>query len=247
MVFFGIDGLEDTHHIYRIGTKYENVIRNASTFINEGGIAEWVFIKFKHNEHQDLEAERRSKELGFRSFTVKNTTRFVGENRYSVVDSEGNVLYYLEPPSNNEVVFMSKSDIKNYKKLMEEVIIDCYVKRTKEVYIDAHKNVFPCCFLSSAPYHYQPTKPPADDFQEHIHGIHDRMLAQYHELVTSLGGIENLSALTRTVADIIDDNKWQTVWDEYWTTNKLITCARVCGKTQISKPKDQFVKRVNNV
>jgi hypothetical protein len=49
------------------------------------------------------------------------------------------------------------------------------------------------------------------------------------------------------VKDIIDTDVWQTVWTEYWTDKKLITCARVCGKTQTSKPIDQFVKRVTNV
>lgn len=247
MVYFGIDGLEDTNHLYRIGVKYESVIKNAKAFIDAGGKAEWVFIKFKHNEHQDLEAERRSKELGFSNFTMKNTTRFIGETKYSVLDSEGNVLYYIEPPSSNEVVFMSKEQINNYKALLNAVEIDCYVLKSKEVYIDAHKHVFPCCFLSSAPYHYQPTNPPEDDFKATIHSIHDRILAQYYELVESLGGIDNLYALNRSVKDIIDDSRWQSVWTDYWTTNKLITCARVCGKTDISKPKDQFVKRVNNV
>ncbi len=51
-VVFALDGLEDTHHLYRVGTKFEDVIENARAFILAGGIAEWVFIKFKHNEHQ---------------------------------------------------------------------------------------------------------------------------------------------------------------------------------------------------
>ena len=53
VVIFGIDGLEDTHSLYRIGTKYEQVIENARAFIEAGGTAEWVFIKFKHKHYQN--------------------------------------------------------------------------------------------------------------------------------------------------------------------------------------------------
>lgn len=246
VVYFGIDGLKDTNHLYRIGVNYDILMRNVKTFIDLGGKAEWVFIKFKHNEHQAQLAEELSKEMGFMSFAMKNTTRFIGENRYSVLDENGNVLYYLEPPSDNQVTFVTPDQIKRASEIIKEVTIKCYVKETKEVYIDAHKNVFPCCFLSSSPYHYQPSTPPSNSYQEHVYKFHNKVRTQYDELVASLGGLEKLSALNNSVKDIIDSEPWQTVWDHYWNTDKLYSCARVCGKTETSKPKDQFVKRVHN-
>jgi MoaA/NifB/PqqE/SkfB family radical SAM enzyme len=247
MVFFGIDGLEDTNHIYRIGVNYKALMRNAQTFIDAGGIAEWVFIKFKHNQHQEQLAEDLSKSMGFKKFTVKNTTRFIGEEKYSVLDKDGNVEYYLEPPSDNQVVFLDHKMIKNYQSLLEKATVDCYVLRTKEIYIDAHKNVFPCCFLSSAPYHYRPTHAPENETKAIIHTVHNKILDQYYQLVDSLGGIDKVDAMKHRVKDIIDNDVWQNVWNEYWTDKKLITCVRVCGKTQTSKPIDQFVKKVTNV
>ena len=239
VVIFALDGLEDTHHLYRIGTTYERVVHSATEFIAAGGVAEWVFIKFKHNEHQVEEAERRSKELGFQRFAVKNTIRFIGENKFSVLDKEGNVQYYLEPPSNNEVVLIDKATIDKFKEHYEQSTIDCYVLDKKEIYIDAHKNVFPCCFLASIPYsHNRPESIVAD--------IRAKIVDQYHDLVSDLGGIETLSAVDHSVEEIINSNAWQSVWETYWTTKKLITCFRVCGKTPISKPSDQFVKRVSN-
>jgi hypothetical protein len=248
VLFFALDGLEDTHHLYRIGTTYENVVKNAKTFIDEGGIAEWVFIKFKHNEHQVDEAEIRSKNLGFKRFTVKNTTRFVADKKYNVVDENNNTLYYLEPPTDNKVVFVNNDTIKNHDKILLGSEINCYVLEAKEIYIDAHKNVFPCCFLASTPYHYQPKNPPINELENHIRRFHNTLLEQYYNLVNSLGGIEKLSALNYSIKEIIDREEWQTVWEEYWTTKKLYTCARVCGKTSqnFSKPKDQFIKRVSN-
>ena len=47
---FGIDGLEDTNHLYRRNVKFEKAINNAQAFINAGGKAQWNYIVFKHNE-----------------------------------------------------------------------------------------------------------------------------------------------------------------------------------------------------
>lgn len=234
VVIFGIDGLEDTHHLYRIGTTYENVIKNAKAFIAAGGTAEWVFIKFKHNEHQVDEARRRAKELGFDRFTVKNSTRFM-EPKFAVLDKQGSTEYYLEPPSDNQVVLIDATMISKFRSWMTTSEIDCYVKGTKEVYIDAHKNLFPCCFLASTPYNY--IEPDTV-----VSAVKQEILEQYHTLVNDLG---SLNLLERSMEEIINSQEWQTTWDQYWQDKKLITCARTCGTLPISKPKDQFVERIS--
>jgi MoaA/NifB/PqqE/SkfB family radical SAM enzyme len=234
VVIFGIDGLEDTHHLYRVGTTYENVTRNAKAFIDAGGTAEWVFIKFKHNEHQVDEARQRAKDLGFARFTVKNSTRFM-EPKFAVLDDQGNTEYYLEPPSDNQVILIDATMIDKFRSWMDTAKIDCYVKGTKEVYIDAHKNLFPCCFLASTPYNY--IEPDAV-----VSPVKEEILEQYKMLVADLG---SLNLLERSLEEIINSTAWQTVWKEYWDNKKLITCARTCGTTPISKPKDQFVERIS--
>jgi MoaA/NifB/PqqE/SkfB family radical SAM enzyme len=236
-VMFGIDGLEDTHHLYRIGTTYDNVIRNAQAFIDAGGNAEWVFLKFKHNEHQEEEARRRAKEYGFKTFMLKNSSRFLGEPKYEVIDKQGKTTHYIEPPSDNKMHFISKETINNYKEIVKSVSIDCQVQNIKEIYIDANKNVFPCCFIASIPYtHYDP---------DNINlGLRLEIKNQYENLVNDLGGIANLNAADVGIKNIIDSLSWQTVWEKYWAEKKLIMCARVCGRTdKISKPHDQFLER----
>jgi hypothetical protein len=58
-------------------------------------------------------------------------------------------------------------------------------------------------------------------------------------MVASLG---NINVIDNSIKNIIDSEPYQTVWNEYWTTNKLITCARTCGiNTDFAKPKDQIV------
>ena len=64
-VNWGIDGLEDTNHIYRVNVKWDKLQENFRTFIKHGGRAMWQFIYFSHNEHQDQEAKQRSIDEGF--------------------------------------------------------------------------------------------------------------------------------------------------------------------------------------
>ena len=73
---FGIDGLRDTNHIYRVNTDFDKIIENAQSYIAAGGQAIWEFIVFEHNEHQVEEARKMSKELGFANFIEKVSRRF---------------------------------------------------------------------------------------------------------------------------------------------------------------------------
>lgn len=235
-VIFAIDGLEDTHSIYRIGTQYETVIKNAKAFIDAGGSAEWAFIKFKHNEHQVEEAEKRAKALGFSRFTQKDSARFVATDKFEVLDKDGSVQYYLQPPTGSTMNFITSDVIKNYKHIVDSSKIECYVVKTKEIYIDAYRNVMPCCFLASIPYNFISSTDAAKEIKIEIRN-------QYSDLIKDLG---NTNALQKTVEEIIQSASWQTVWKKYWEEDKLITCARTCGVLKgnnLSKPIDQF-KRI---
>jgi hypothetical protein len=157
------------------------------------------------------------------------------ESKFAVLDKQGNTEYYLEPPSDNQVTLIDATMIGKFRSWLDTAKIDCYVKGTREVYIDAHKNLFPCCFLASTPYNY--IEPGAV-----VSLVKEEILEQYKMLVADLG---SLNLIERSLEEIINSTAWQTVWKEYWDTKKLITCARTCGTTPISKPKDQFVERIS--
>lgn len=231
-VIFAIDGLEDTHSLYRIGTDFNNILKNAKAFINAGGTAEWAFIKFKHNEHQQLACEALATEHGFARFTCKDSARFVASSNFEVLDKTGQLEYYLEPPTGSNLTLITQEIIDNYKHIVDTSEIDCFVQKTKEIYITAQRNIMPCCFLASTPYNYIHPNDLAKD-------IRQKMKSQYSNLIKDLG---NTNALDYSIKDIIDSNSWQTVWYKYWNIHKLITCARTCGVNKLSKPKDQFVQ-----
>ena len=222
VVIFGIDGLEDTHHLYRIGTKFETVIKNAQAFMQAGGRAEWVFIKFKHNEHQADIAEQMAKDLGFSQFTMKNSNRFVGGPEFDVRDLDGNVIYKLRPPTDNVVTFIDRTVVDRLDEWVNTSTINCKAELEKEIYIDAHRQVYPCCFLASAPYYHV-------DSDSIVLPVKQRIVNEHTALMETLG-TTSLSV------------------DKSWGNKRLLTCARICGiseKKLFSKPSDQFVKRVN--
>lgn len=231
LVTFAIDGLADTHSLYRVGTDFDIVTRNAKSFIRAGGHAEWMFIKFKHNEHQVEEARELAAKWGFEKFTVKNSSRFILDPKVNVVDRNNKITHYIEPASEITMKFVDKKIVQAYKQITDMSEINCKVRNDREVYIDAYGDLYPCCWLASVPYSYI----PIDDAYEARHA----MLRQHWDLMNELG---DTNTVTQSIKDIIDSTAYQTVWDKYWTTtDKLITCARTCGvNTDFAKPRDQI-------
>ena len=75
-VRFGIDGLEDTNHLYRRKVRWDLLERNYRAFINAGGVAEWKMIVFGHNQHQVEATRARASQEGFANFSYVVTNRF---------------------------------------------------------------------------------------------------------------------------------------------------------------------------
>lgn len=212
-VIFALDGLEDTHHIYRIGTSYDKVIENARAFIAAGGTANWHFIRFKHNEHQVDEAYRRAVELGFKRFEVKNSRRFHDE-KFEVLDKSGNFLYHIEQPSESTVKFIDLKAMEDHM-ASDDTDIYCYVQNDRDIYIDAHFNVSPCCFINSFWY----TPYPKDS-------LADKVSKDALSLIDELG---NINAKTKGLDAIIDSQVWQTIWQEKWQQGSCLTCKALCS------------------
>lgn len=242
-VVFALDGLEDTQAIYRIGTNYNKIIENAKSFISAGGRANWTFIRFKHNEHQVEEAQQRAIDLGFEQFVLKDSSRWLMEPKFPVYGQNEKVIYNLEPSQYSEIKIIDNNIINNYETLFEGVEIDCHAKHTREAYIDAFGNVFPCCWIGAIPYHHQ-------ERHQSVKQIRKKILNQYNDLITSFGGIDKLNAIQHSVKDIINSNNYQSLWNLYWKENKLLMCTRICGKKKdlFSTPNDQFIqtKSLNN-
>lgn len=106
-ITFSLDGLENTNHLYRRRVNWKKAMENAQAFINAGGNALWDYLIFEHNEHQVEEAKQKSIEMGFSAFYSKRALGFSSntDDTYKpcpVYDKEGNLQYYLNPPTDKE-------------------------------------------------------------------------------------------------------------------------------------------------
>lgn len=238
-VHFAIDGLEDTHHLYRVGTSFGKIIDNAKEFIAGGGKAEWVFLSFKHNEHQTEQARDRAKKLGFAYFNLKSTSRFLERPWIDVLDTTGNISHRIEPPTEHRISFVRPEVIKEYKKITESAVVDCKIKKDKSLYVDAFKKLWPCCWIGAIPYSY--TRETELSYQYYV-----SQKQALEELIESIGGIDIIDLNKTSIKDILKNKNWQNTWDKHWEEKKLATCAKICGNFDqkvLAKPSEQFIKK----
>lgn len=135
-IWFGIDGIDDVHSIYRQGTSYEKIIENAKAFIDAGGTATWQFIPYSHNEHQIRDCLKISQAMGFKKFKLTKVHRNNKIVRHYKTGAEFN----LNPPT--EIIHMMRmpQTHTNVKP------IDCMHISQPGIYISASGELSYCCY-----------------------------------------------------------------------------------------------------
>lgn len=198
-VRFGIDGLSDTHHLYRIGTKFEKIIENAKAFIAAGGDAVWDMLVFEHNSHQVEECKQLATDLGFKGFFPKNTARFK-EDKLHVLDDEGKTRYVIYPTER------SKELLDNVSSQPRNTIIKCKAKDEGGIYVSASGNVTPCCWLDLQ------WLPP--------------MNVNRIDYMDTIGRFLNLH--DHSLKDIFDTGIFNEI-ENTWSKTPLKECSKQCG------------------
>jgi MoaA/NifB/PqqE/SkfB family radical SAM enzyme len=139
-VWFGIDGIGETHEIYRQGTDYNKVISNATAFINAGGTATWQFIPYEHNQKQVLEALKLSQQLKFEKFKLVKLFR---KNRLQVQHWKTGEPFELKLA--NDLVPLIRVDHKRTAPTVDQ----CMHLSAPSVYLDAQGHISWCCYRSN--------------------------------------------------------------------------------------------------
>ena len=226
-VVFGIDGLEDINHLYRINVDYNKVINNLSAFNQAGGKSVWQFLVFKHNEHQVDQARETAIQLGCNEFTYKRTSRFVDKthnliNNTKVLDNRGQILYLIEPPTNPKYINNGYTQLNsiiefygNYEQYLKKTEVDCFSKRIQYINITAEGNVFPCPWLADRMY----------GFETENHRDHTAIMS----IIDSIGGRQKINLHHTSIEDIIS-GPWFRSIESSWSTNSIERCANQCGK-----------------
>lgn len=156
-VQFCLDGLEDTHYLYRRNTSYDTILKNAQAYIAAGGWASWKMIEFEHNQHQIEDCRRLSQEMGFKDFELI----YDGRDHGNVYNRKGDYEYSL---GEREVMFDRAQDMINWvevnftPKYQEEIKpkIGCYSTKRRSIYVAADGTVYPCCWLGFYPKTFNP-------------------------------------------------------------------------------------------
>jgi MoaA/NifB/PqqE/SkfB family radical SAM enzyme len=215
MVLFGIDGLDDTNHIYRKGVDYNKLMDNVKSFIGAGGQAEWQFIVFEHNQHQVEAARKISRDMGFREFFVKKTTRFVDKkhelvNKIPIIDKHK--IVFLRPPTDPR--YLNEGYDSFDKKFYQSVPIKCIKKSINMIYLGADGYVFPCGYLHDRLYGFEAETHPDQQRLQHLFSL--------------CGGSDKANLNFTALNDIIY-GKWFKILEESWSNeNRLERCAHIC-------------------
>ena len=198
-VRFGIDGLEDTNHLYRKGVNYNNVINNAKTFIDNGGYAVWDMLIFEHNQHQVETCRELSQSMGFKEFNSKNTSRFK-EDSLPVLDKSGKTLYKLYSTER------SQSITRQMTRNSGIATINCKVQKEKNLYVSGTGNVVPCCWLDME--WMPPNSFSRIDYMDQIG--------------------EHMNLHKYTLREIFDSGYFNKIQDT-WSSSPLKECSKQCG------------------
>jgi MoaA/NifB/PqqE/SkfB family radical SAM enzyme len=224
---FSIDGLENTNHIYRRGSDFQRVMASATEFIAAGGVAEWDFIVFRHNEHQVEAASSLSASLGFAKFNVVRSSRFMQDGRLidrtPVYDLDGGLEYYVESPQRTEyqndamIRLVAGNQDGDRGLYYRETAVCCKAVTHKQIYLSAEGLVFPCCYTA------------------HIYRKNGASCEVTRLLDRLEGGRDAINALKRPLQEIVQGEFFQEQVPAGWHpgAGRLHVCSRMCGEVDL--------------
>ncbi len=218
-VLFAVDGLADTHAIYRRRTSFQAVLANAEAFIRGGGRAHWVYLVFAHNEHQIDAARHFARSLGFSQFTVKRTKRFWSrsgalewEREYR--DARDGSTVVLRAPADPELRNPRLRVLDERGVLPAQGPVHCLALGHSSVYVSAGGLLLPCCWIGAE-------HASADGATE----------GSWHTLIAAAGGEEGLDLRRRSFAEILAGSAFTRLSRVLGGEGKpLATCLRVCSR-----------------
>lgn len=188
---FGLDGLEDTNHIYRRNVRWETVQRNWRAYIKAGGHAHWQFIVFNHNKHQLEEAKKLADNEGFVNFTIVQSGRAEvmqidsepeEKKPESVIKQEVNIPEWYEQKS-NKIDGLTINEFKKQTPVLNTVRcaakcnsnMDNFHPTYGNIYISAKGYVTPCCWMGN-PRELETLWKTAPHLKPQDHNIHNKSL-----------------------------------------------------------------------
>lgn len=247
---FGIDGLEDTNHLYRRNVDFSKAIDNAQAFINAGGKAQWNYIVFEHNQHQIDTAKMLSNIIGFEKILFRGTGRFLDHKNLIQKDSwqvtpTNDEPYELKVTTLDEYqntsmqhLYDLKSQYPDIKEYFDTTPIKCDACVNNKIVITAEGLVLPCNFfehnLYDARFYDRELQPGSND----LHFVDGKN--QVRQFLESFG-LDNLNINNFELEQILANDFWQELvssWNKTLGDGRIFECAFTCGQ-KLTKVWDQ--------
>jgi len=221
-IAFGIDGLEDTNHLYRRNVRWHRVVENTKAFIEAGGNAEWDFIVFAHNQHQVNDARELSKKLKFNRFNVKKTSRFLNrvhkfQDHLEVYNTQNIIDYTIRIPTDPQYINIGYKEIhKINTDYIQNTKINCNACNIGEIYIGADGYVFPCGWLADRLY-----GPEVEGTADH---------SNIKSLIAQSGGLKGANIFFNSLENIVNGPWFKNIEKTWYGKDRLERCSIMCGE-----------------
>ena len=160
---FSVDGLEDTNHLYRVNVDWSKVLENMTAYSSKGGVCEWQYLVFEHNEHDINKAKQLAATLKIPFYirqnvrNIKPWTSYIKKKINGVVTTEE---FVVNPTQNKDLSHPETEKVSKWK-LPENISeqekadsIQCLMYHKKEIFIDWSGLVWPCCWFATD-YHFE--------------------------------------------------------------------------------------------
>jgi MoaA/NifB/PqqE/SkfB family radical SAM enzyme len=226
MITFGIDGIE-TNDLYRQNTDIDRILERLKMSCESRCQVQWDYLVFRHNEHEIERSKQIAREYGVDRFRIRKTARFDSTKKFRVMNSEGVVVRYLEPPENVEYRHPDLDKITQLHQLLKtesQLVtynIECQYQKKNKIYVNSRLEVFPCCYISDENEYQRLNINP-----ETIHMP-----------------IERLNLRTHTWSEILNDSYYSTELVDSFTNNKTHTrCVKTCGVVDRERGQSQRVE-----
>jgi MoaA/NifB/PqqE/SkfB family radical SAM enzyme len=214
MLQWAVDGLADTHSLYRRSTDFNKIIDNMQAFNNAGGKSKMIVTLFDYNVHQISELEKVAKDTGCLDFELRwsHNPHMIfqhDETPYEVKMSKEINPYQKklknapDPSTRDEILFDSMFDNNN------QYNTKCPWYNNSMVQITPWATVIPCCHVGSI-YHNKKAGILTDP------ETWPQITSTNNLKIHSLGEILSNSWFNKTLPDGLDRGGWAV-------------CKRQCG------------------
>jgi MoaA/NifB/PqqE/SkfB family radical SAM enzyme len=199
-IVFSIDGLADTNRLYRVNSRWDDVIAGVRACVPHTKV-QWKMIVFRHNEHQIDAARAYARELGVHEFRINKSPRFtlIGDDPLSPSDPR-----WIGVRSRNVKAMKKLLKAGDKKRLQEMVTIFPNCRSGQELFVSYSGYAYPCCTCA-----LWETAPKSHYFST----ILDRLNLKY-----------------RTLEDILSDPVWDDLQASWRNSGDApVNCLRRCG------------------